>query len=169
MEEKAKYGCYFYVNTGEEHPDVFTKLTGIQPTSIEVKGERAPTKDGRRPLVFKTNFWELKPPVRIPEKKDDIWDICESILDITNIFDEKEFEVREALQKFEYKQLVIYGDVYTCWLQFGATPEILYKMQKYNIPIKFSIMSCESEEEEEEEVVDVWKNEDGTATAIENF
>lgn len=152
MKEKTTYGCSMWVDTGDEHPDIFTHLTGIKPTEIKVKGEVK--RPGQGPaIVIKQNLWIFKPPVRTADNE---WDLCESIVDITDILDEKEVEVRAALRKFDNKGLMLYCNMYHYWIQFRAQPEILYKMQKYNMLLDFSIMSFKDEDEDEDE----WKSED---------
>lgn len=150
MKEKTTYGCRMWVDTGDEHPDIFTQLTGIQPTSLKVKGELEQLKNGRT-RVMTQNLWKFNPPERTA---DDEWDLCECIVDVTDILDEKEVEVRAALRKFDNKGLMLYCNMYHYWIQFRAQPEILYKMQKYNMLLDFSILSFDDKDDYE------WKSED---------
>lgn len=145
MKEKTTYGCRMWVDTGDEHPDVFTALTGIQPTSIKVKGKEEVLKNGGS-RIMKQNLWELEPPIR---EADDEWDLCECIVDITEILDEEEVEVRAALNKFDNKGLMFYCDMYRYWVQFRIQPEVLRKIQKYNILVDFSILSFDDKDDYE--------------------
>ncbi len=141
---EAEYGCSLWIDTEDEHPEIITKLTGIEATEIEVKGEFKITKSGKK-KPLNQNLWKLISPARISDD-DNIWNLCESILDITNILDQREIEVKDALSKFDNKGIQFYANMYNYWIQFRVQPEIILKMAKYQILIDFSILSFEPDD-----------------------
>lgn len=141
----AKYGCRLYIDTGNEHPNIITELTGIEPTSIEVKGDFIVTKKGIKKSL-KQNLWNLEPTIKESDN-DNIWDLCNSIIDITNILDSKEAEFIDIFRQFKNCGLMFYADMYNFWIQFRAQPDILAKMAKYRLYIDFSILSLNTEYE----------------------
>lgn len=140
---EAEYGSSLWIDTGDEHPNIITEITGIKATEIEVKGEFIVMRNGiKKPL--KQNLWGLKPPVHIAE---DEYELPNCINDIIDILDSKESAFREVFGRFNNYKLLIYSNAYTRWIQFRIEPEILYRMAKYQLAIDFSIWSFEPDEE----------------------
>ncbi len=141
--KKAEYGCSLWIDTENEHPNIITELTGIEATSIEVKGEFIVRKNGmKKPL--KQNLWGLEPSKRFAE---DEYELPDCVNDIIDILDTKENEFRAVFNRFNNYKLMIYCNAYTRWIQFRIEPKILSQMAKYQLAIDFSIWSFKPDDE----------------------
>ena len=39
MKIASEYGCVLRINTGEQNPDIISKMTGIENTELQMKGK----------------------------------------------------------------------------------------------------------------------------------
>ena len=135
---ETKYGCILIINTGEEHPEIVTIMTGIKATLLHVKGKPRINKKTGKELAGTQdiqNLWTLD-----EFAFGSVWDLENTIRRILNLIcSHSEFKTVFSRFKESYLRCYVYVEDYN--IAFGLSSEIFHDLHEIGIPIEFDLYS----------------------------
>jgi hypothetical protein len=149
MDTKAKFGADLYIGTGDDHPEVITKITGVDYSKIVVKG--APIIHGRTkapvPGRFeKNNVWIYKSQ-RI--KAGSEWELEISIQGLLVTLNSQRGKFKELLITYPENHLLAYLYIKDFHISYLLTEKTIQELNYYGLSVKFDLYSLPREDEED--------------------
>ena len=143
MDNKSKCGCVLIINTEEQHPEIVTKVTGVEATSLTVKGKpRINEKTGKyRPATQHVrNAWEWDPGHVYGSE----WQIEDAICKTLDMIHSHP-SFKTVFSTFKECFIRGYAYIYDYNIVFGFSTETLHKLTEVGIPIEFDLYSFDEE------------------------
>jgi hypothetical protein len=146
-ENKAEYGCILQIFTEDEHPEIITKMTGVEASYIHIKSMPKVNRETGNTignLTYKENVWFWK-----SFYEGNTWDFAvgldTALNNILQIIISNVEQFRIIFNKYQYYRIMCYGYIYDYHIAFKLQSETIKKIDKLGIPIEFDFYSFSDE------------------------
>lgn len=147
MDTKTAFGADLYIGTGDDHPEIITKITGVDYSKIVVKG--SPIMHGRTkapvPGRFETNNVWIYRSQRV--KAGSEWELETSIKEVLTTLNSQREKFKELLATYPENHLLAYLYIKDFHISYLLTEKILQDLNYYGLTVKFDIYSFDHEGE----------------------
>jgi hypothetical protein len=149
MDTKTKFGADLYIGTGDDHPEIITKITGVDYSKIIVKG--APIIHGRTkapvPGWFeKYNVWIYKSQ-RIEAGSE--WELETSMQRLLATINSQREKFKELLVTYPENHLLVYLYIKDYHISYLLTEKTIQNLNYYGLTVKFDFYSLPREDEDD--------------------
>ena len=137
---RTEYWCKLWFDTGDDSPHQISDHFDVSPSIIEIKGESS--HRGRLNKNEK-NLWIYESQHRYADSEYEIYKCVEDVLQILN---RNHSNSTRLINQYKQCGLIVCCDTYTYWVQHVLPHSIIVQLEKYNLPLEFSIMTYNDEE-----------------------
>ena len=134
---KNKFKFQLVIPTQDEHPEIVTQMTGVNPTGLTVKGApyvRPRDKKTIKGVFEKHNTWFYYSDYKLLEDGEYLDTVISDLLDFLDLNKE---QFRAVFSKYEDSYIVCCGYYYDFHFYYTLSPELTKRLNDYNILLEF--------------------------------
>lgn len=138
MVKNNEYGCALYINSADDHPDIVSKMLGVTPSEIVIKGTQKVTSTNRviEGQFYDYNLWTLK----IPRKNyaNDIY-LNNPLEELLKILRQKERFFVDVFKKYPIRYISCYAYFYDFNPYFLLDKALIKDLSVFDIDLEFDL------------------------------
>lgn len=142
---KTKYGANLCIETGDDSPEIITKITGIDYSEIIVKGAQRFRHGSNEPVrnqLYKRNVWIYK-----TRKSEEVteWDMEKSIADLLASLSQCKEKFRDLFSTYNKSYILMYLYIQDYHMSFILSANTIQELNYYGLKIVFDFYSLGEE------------------------